>query len=44
LGSYIKQIKGYPTAPAGIGDHIRKRRLDLNLFQIEAARIIGCNR
>jgi transcriptional regulator with XRE-family HTH domain len=33
--------KGYPVAPSTLGEHIRKRRLDLGLLQIEVARIIG---
>jgi DNA-binding XRE family transcriptional regulator len=31
----------YPKTPTTIGEHIRKRRLDLNLFQKEVAKIIG---
>lgn len=30
----------YPTDPKSLGDHIRKRRMDLNLFQEEVAKII----
>jgi DNA-binding XRE family transcriptional regulator len=33
--------KGYPAEPQTIGEHIRKRRLDLGLLQIEVARQIG---
>ncbi len=33
--------KGYPVAIAKLGDHIRKRRLDLGLLQIEVAKMIG---
>jgi len=33
--------KGYPVEPLTIGDHIRKRRLDLGLKQAEVARQIG---
>lgn len=36
-------MKGYPTNPQTIGEHIRKRRLDLNLRQIEVAKIIDCD-
>jgi len=32
---------GYPTALVTIGDHIRKRRLDLGLFQRQVAAQIG---
>ena len=32
---------GYPKSLVTIGDHIRKRRLDLGLFQREAAAQIG---
>lgn len=33
--------KGYPALPEDLGEHIRKRRLDLGLLQIETAKIIG---
>lgn len=33
--------KGYILAPETVGEHIRKRRLDLGLLQIEVAQIIG---
>jgi len=34
-------LPGYPTNPVTIGDHIRKRRMDLGLLQREVAEIIG---
>lgn len=37
------QVKGYPANPKTIGEAIRKRRLDLELRQIDVAKIIGCN-
>ena len=43
-GAYFKQRSGYPLFPTTIGEHVRKRRLDLNLGQIEAARTIGCDK
>ena len=43
LGPYVERIKGYPTSPVGIGQHIRKRRLDLKLRQLDVAKIIGCD-
>lgn len=33
--------KGYPVEPRALGEHIRKRRLDLGLLQIEVATQIG---
>ena len=33
--------KGYPLSPQTIGEHIRKRRLDLGLKQKDVAEIIG---
>ena len=33
----------YPTALNTLGDHIRKKRLDLGLFQKDIANIIGTN-
>jgi len=39
---YIR-VKGYSTEPRSIGEAIRKRRLDLNLRQVDAAKSIGCN-
>jgi DNA-binding transcriptional regulator YiaG len=33
--------KGYPLEPKTIGDHIKKRRLDLKLFQRQVAEQLG---
>ncbi|MBI3592000.1 MAG: helix-turn-helix domain-containing protein [Nitrospirae bacterium] len=33
--------KGYPMEPLTLGEHIRKRRLDLELLQVEVAAEIG---
>lgn len=33
--------KGYPVEPRFLGEHIRKRRLDLGLLQVEVAAEIG---
>ncbi|MDP3666864.1 MAG: helix-turn-helix domain-containing protein [Sediminibacterium sp.] len=43
---YDKQAKrpdpqGYPKEPKTIGEHLKKRRMDLGLYQAEAARLIG---
>jgi DNA-binding XRE family transcriptional regulator len=35
------QQNGYPESPKKIGEHIRKRRMDLKLFQRDVAGIIG---
>ena len=35
--------KAYPRELVTIGDHLRKKRLDLKLFQKDVAKIIGCN-
>jgi transcriptional regulator with XRE-family HTH domain len=43
-GPYFKAVTGYPENPKTIGEKIRKRRLDLGLRQIEAARMIGCDK
>jgi len=32
---------GYPTFPETLGQHIRKRRMDLGLFQKDVAEIVG---
>jgi len=37
-------IPQYPTEIKTLGDHLRKRRLDLKLFQREAAEIIGVSK
>ena len=37
----VKLPRGYPVDPRTIGEHIRKRRLDLGLLQIEVAGMIG---
>jgi len=34
-------LPGYPANPVSIGDHIRKKRMDLGLLQREVAEIIG---
>jgi len=34
-------LPGYPEFPLAIGEHIRKRRMDLGLLQREVAEIIG---
>ena len=33
----------YPSSPETLGDHIRKRRLDLKLYQKQVAEILGCD-
>jgi transcriptional regulator with XRE-family HTH domain len=33
--------KGYPPKPVSLGDHLRKRRLDLGLRQAQLAERIG---
>jgi len=42
-GPYFINTKRYPLEPRSIGEAIRKRRLDLNLRQVDAAKAIGCN-
>ena len=42
-GPYFTQVKGYHANPKTIGEAIRKRRLDLNLRQIDVAAIIDCD-
>jgi transcriptional regulator with XRE-family HTH domain len=42
-GPYFSRVKGYPANPKTIGEAIRKRRLDLNLRQIDVAAIIDCD-
>ncbi len=36
-----QQLPGYPEFPITVGDHIRKKRIDLGLLQREVAEIIG---
>lgn len=38
-----RRTRDYPRFPTTIGEHVRKRRLDLKLRQIDAAMIIGCD-
>jgi transcriptional regulator with XRE-family HTH domain len=40
-GRYFKAIKGYPNRPKTIGEHVKKRRLDLGLRQTEVAARLG---
>jgi transcriptional regulator with XRE-family HTH domain len=42
-GPYATEKKGYPSSPKTLGEEIRKRRLDLNLRQIDVSKIIGCD-
>src|ERR1700730_7996784 len=42
-GPYFAQVKGYSANPKTIGEAIRKRRLDLDLRQIDVAKIIACH-
>jgi transcriptional regulator with XRE-family HTH domain len=37
----MMQCKGYPLVPRSLGQHIRKRRLELGLTQKQVARILG---
>lgn len=37
----LQPIAGYPENPNSLGEHIRKRRIDLGLFQREVAEKIG---
>ncbi len=34
---------GYPDEPTSIGEHLRKRRMDVGLTQTELARMLGAN-
>ena len=43
ISPYFTETKGYPASPKTIGEMIRKRRLDLGLRQIDAAKAIGCD-
>ena len=38
-----RRTRDYPRFPTSIGEHLRKRRLDLNLRQIDAAKLISCD-
>jgi len=40
-GRYFKAIKGYPIEPKTVGEHVKKRRLDLGLKQKEVATHLG---
>jgi len=42
-GPYSTEKKGYPATPKTMGEQIRKRRLDLDLRQIDVAKIVGCD-
>ena len=37
LGPHEKQVKGYPETPGTLGEHLRKRRLDLRQTQEQVA-------
>ncbi|MCD6422001.1 helix-turn-helix transcriptional regulator [bacterium] len=36
--------KGYPQNPKTLGDHLRKKRLDLGLLQKDVAKILGVSK
>lgn len=38
LGSHEKHVKGYTEAPTTLGEHLRKRRLDLRRTQEQSAK------
>jgi DNA-binding transcriptional regulator YiaG len=39
----LQRKRGYPSTPNTSGEEILKRRLNLNLQQIDVAKIIGCD-
>ncbi len=41
LGPHEKRVKGYPDSPKTLGEHLRKRRLDLGETQEQAASRFG---
>ena len=41
MGRYLKAVKGYPVQPKTLGEHIKKRRLDLCVRQTEVAARLG---
>lgn len=41
LGAHDKRVKRYPENPATLGEHLRKRRLDLLQTQVQVARRFG---
>jgi transcriptional regulator with XRE-family HTH domain len=40
LSRYFRQSRNYPTHPKTIGEHLRKRRIDSQLSQVQLARIL----
>lgn len=41
LGPHEKKVKGYPQMPQSLGDHLRRRRLDLGVTQEQAGARFG---
>jgi transcriptional regulator with XRE-family HTH domain len=41
---HLKQIKGFPDEPQTIGEHLKKRRIELGLKQTELANLLGVHR
>ncbi len=35
--------QGYPALPRSLGEHIKRRRLELSLFQRDVGRQVGCD-
>jgi len=44
VGRYERQIKGCPENPKTIGEHLKKRRIELGMEQREVAALLGLHR
>jgi DNA-binding XRE family transcriptional regulator len=44
ISKYALAIKRYPQRPQTIGDHLRRRRLDLGLEQMDVAKTLRVHR
>ena len=38
---HFRQSRAYPTNPKTIGEHLRKKRIDLNLSMTQLAKVLG---
>jgi DNA-binding transcriptional regulator YiaG len=41
ISPYFRQLRRYPAAPCTIGEHLRKKRIDMQLSMTQLADLLG---
>ena len=41
ISLHFKRLRGYPDSPKNLGQHLRKKRLDLSLSMTQLAKLLG---